>query len=60
MSRKSPEEQGHEKLVANMFGVETQGIPITTRTRLQNKIYVVTLSNYVATQPRASLENRSR
>ena len=47
MSRQTPEEQGHEKLVANRFGVTTQGIPVTTRTRLLNKIYVATLSKYV-------------
>ena len=26
MSRQTPEEQGHEKLVVNRFGVATQGI----------------------------------
>ena len=50
MSRQTPEGQGHEKLVANKFGVKTQGIPVTIRARLLNKIYVVTLSKYVATQ----------
>ena len=50
MSRQTPEEQEHEKLVANKFGVVTQGILVATRTRLLNKIYVVTLSKYVATQ----------
>ena len=34
MSRQTPKGQGHEKLDANKFGVATQGIPITTRTRL--------------------------
>ena len=53
MSRQTPEEQGHEKLVANRFGVTTQGIPVTTRTRLLNKIYVAALSKYVATQSKS-------
>ena len=44
MSRQTPDEQGHEKLGANRFGVATQGIPITIRTRLLNTIYVVTHS----------------
>ena len=50
MSRQTPEEQGHEKLVGNRVGITTQGIPVATRTRLLNKIYVVTLSKYFATQ----------
>ena len=49
MSRQILEGQGHEKLVANRLGVATQGIPFTIRTRLLNKIYVATLSKYVAT-----------
>ena len=49
MSRQTLERQGQEKLVANRFGVTTQGIPVAIRTRLLNKIYVATLSNYVAT-----------
>ena len=52
-SRETPEGQGHEKLVANRFGVATQGIPVVTRTRLMNKIYVATLSKYVATQSKS-------
>ena len=43
MSRQTPKEQGHEKFGANKFGVTTQGIPIATRTRLLNTIYVATL-----------------
>ena len=50
MSRQTPEEQGHEKLVGNRVGISTQGIPVATRTRLLNKIYAVTLSKYFATQ----------
>ena len=53
MSQQTPEEQGHEKLVTNRFGVTTQGIPVATRTRLLNKIYVATLSKYVATQSKS-------
>ena len=50
MSRETPEAEGHEKLVANRLGVATQGIPVVTRTRLMHKIYVATLSKYLATQ----------
>ena len=53
MSRQTPKEQEHEKLGANRFGVATQGIPIVTRTRLLNTIYVATLSNYVVTQSKS-------
>ena len=53
MSRQTPEGQGHEKLVANRFGVTTQGIPVATRTILLNKIYVATLSKFVATQSKS-------
>ena len=50
MSQQTPEEHRQEKLGANIFGVVTQGIPIVTRTRLLNTIYVATLSKYVVTQ----------
>ena len=50
MSRQTPEEQGHEKVGANRFGVATQGIYVAARTRLLNTIYVATLSKYVMTQ----------
>ena len=50
MSQQTPEAEGREKLVANRLGVATQGIPITTKTRLLNKSYVATLSKYVTTQ----------
>ena len=53
VSRQIPEGQGHEKLVANRLGVATQGILVATRTRLLNKIYVATLSKYVATQSKS-------
>ena len=53
MSRQTLEEQGHEKLIANRFGVVTQSIPAATRTRLLNKIYVATLSKYVATKSKS-------
>ena len=53
MSRQTLEGQEHEKLVANRFGVATQSIPVVTRTRPLNKIYVVTLSKYVATQSKS-------
>ena len=35
---------------ANRFGVATQGISITTITRLLKEIYVATSTKYVATQ----------
>ena len=50
MSRQTLEEQGHKKQGGNRFGVVTQGIPVATRTRLLNTIFVATLSKYVATQ----------
>ena len=34
MSRPIPEAEGHEKLVANRFGVVTQEIHVVIRTRL--------------------------
>ena len=49
MLRQTPEEHRKEKLGANRFGVTTQGIPVATRTRLLNTIYVSTLSKYVTT-----------
>ena len=53
MSRQIPEGQGHEKLVVNRLGVVTKGIPLATRTRQLNKIYVVTLSKYVAAESKS-------
>ena len=53
MSLQTSEGQGHEKLVTNKSGVATQGIPVVTRTRLLHKIYVATLSKYVATQSKS-------
>ena len=53
MSRQTPKGQEHGKLVANRFGVSTKGIPVETRTRSLNKIYVTTLSKYVTTQSKS-------
>ena len=50
MSRQTPKGQDHEKLGENWFGVVTQGISITTITRLLKEIYVATSTKYVATQ----------
>ena len=50
MSRQTPKGQGHEKLGANRFGVATQGISVSIRTRLLKEIYVATSTKYVATQ----------
>ena len=44
------EGQGPEKLGANRFGVTTQGIYVSTRTRLLKEIYVATSTKYVVTQ----------
>ena len=38
----------------------TQGIPVATRTRLLNTIYVTTLSKYVATQSKSKPKKISR
>ena len=38
MSRQTPKEEGHEKLVANRFGVTTQYITVATRTRQLHQI----------------------
>ena len=53
MSRQTLEEQEHEKLGANRFAVATQGIPVATRIRLLNTIYVATLLKYVTTQTKS-------
>ena len=49
MSQQIPEKEGYEKLVANRFGVVTQGIPVPTKTRLLHKNFVTALSKSVAT-----------
>ena len=43
-SQQTQAEQGHEKLGTNRFGVTTQSILVTTRTRLLNTNYVAILS----------------
>ena len=53
MSQQTLEAEGHEKMNANRFSVATQGIPVVTRTRLLNKIYVATLSKYVTAQSKS-------
>ena len=53
MLQETLEEQGHEKLGINRFGVRTQGIPVATRTRLPNTNYVATLSKHVTTQSKS-------
>ena len=58
MSRQTPEAKGHEKLVANRFGVATQYIPIATRTRLLHQNSVSTLSKYVATEFKKELREK--
>ena len=49
MSRQTPKVEGHEKLVANRFGIATQYIPVAIKTRLLHQNFVTTLSKYVAT-----------
>ena len=58
MSRQTPEAKGHEKLVANKFGVATQYIHVATRTRLLHKNYVTTLSKFVATEFKKELREQ--
>ena len=55
MSRQIPEAEEHEKLVANKFGVATQGILVATRPRLLHKNFVTIeykkdLREHVATE----------
>ena len=50
MSRQTPEVEGHEKVVANRFGIATQYIPVVTRIRLLHQNYVATLSKSVTTE----------
>ena len=47
MSRQTPEAEGHEKLVANRFGVTTQYILVAIRTRLLHQNSITTLSKSV-------------
>ena len=49
MSQQTPEAEGHEKLVANRFGVMTQYILVATRTRLLHQNFVETLSKSTVT-----------
>ena len=55
MSRQTLEEEEHEKLVANRFGVTTQYILVAIKTRHLHKNYVVTLSKYVVTESKKEL-----
>ena len=50
--------EGHEKLVANRFGVTTQYIPIATRTRLLHQNCVTTLSKSVAIEFKKELREQ--
>ena len=43
MWRQNPEAEGHEKLVANRFGVATQYIDVAIRTRLLHQNSIMTL-----------------
>ena len=58
MSRQTPEAEGHEKLVANRFGVATQNIYVAIRTRLLHQNYVMTLSKSVAIGFKKELRER--
>ena len=49
MSRHTPKAEGHDKLVARKFGVVTQYIHVTTRTRLLHQNSVAALSKSAAT-----------
>ena len=58
MSRQIPKVEGHEKLVANKFGVTTQDIPIATRRRLLHQNSVATLSKSVVKKSKKDLMNQ--
>ena len=58
MSRRIQKAEGHEKLVANKFGVATQDISVVTRTRLLHQNSVVTLLKSVATESKKELRNQ--
>ena len=58
MSRQIPKTEGREKLVANRFGVATQGIYVTTRTRLLHKNLVATLSKSIAIESKKELKEQ--
>ena len=58
MSRHIPDAEGHKKMVANRFGVATQGIPITIRTRLLHQNSVAKLSKSILTESKKELINQ--
>ena len=58
MSLHIPKVEGHEKLVAKRFGVTTQGIPVSTRTKLLQKNFTATLSKSVATESKKELKEQ--
>ena len=58
MLRQTPKAEGHEKLVANKFGVMTQYIPVVTRTRLLHQNSIVTLSMSVTTKSKKVLKEQ--
>ena len=60
MSRQIPEAEGYEKLVANRFGVATQGIPVAIRTRLLHQILSRHYQSLSLQNPRKSSEIKLR
>ena len=58
MSQQTPE-AGHEKLVANRFGVMTQYIPLRQEQDCYTKILSQHYQSLSQHNPRKSLENRS-
>ena len=58
MVGQTPEAEGHEKLVANRFGVKTQYILVVTRIRLLHKNFFATLSKFVVTESKKELEEQ--
>ena len=58
MSRQTSEVEGHEKMVANRFGVVTQYILVATRARLLHQNYVTTLSKSVAKESKKELKEQ--
>ena len=60
MSQQIPEAEGHEKLVANRFGVATQDTPVATRTRMLHQILLLHYQSLSRHNPIKSSENRPR
>ena len=58
MSRQTAKAEGHEKLVANRFGVMTKYIPVATRTRLLHQNSIATLSKSISKEFKKALREQ--